>query len=68
MDRTKLLNIKELAELLKISRRSCYREVDAGLIPKPPKIGVSIRWRSGELDQWIADGAPTMRQFPGRAK
>ncbi|MCK4873826.1 MAG: helix-turn-helix domain-containing protein [Phycisphaerales bacterium] len=55
-DASALLSVGDVAELLKCSARTVYRLADAGRIPRPVKLGALVRWRAGELSQWIADG------------
>ena len=42
-----LLTVRELAEFLNRSRASIYRDIRAGRIESPTKIGKSSRWRVG---------------------
>ena len=49
-----LLTIDEVAELFHCSRKTVRRSWNAGLIPKPIRIGRrSIRWRREELEEFI---------------
>ncbi|MCH8167156.1 MAG: helix-turn-helix domain-containing protein [Proteobacteria bacterium] len=45
----KLFTLAEVSETLGRSRSSIYRDVAAGRIPKPVKIGSSVRWPSNEI-------------------
>ena len=54
----RLLNAKELAGMLNMSERSLWRNLSAGKIPEPVRIGGSTRWRHEEIDRWIANGCP----------
>ena len=56
-----LLDVKQTAELLNASPRTVYRLADAGKMPRPVKLGSLVRWRGGELRDWIADGCPVVR-------
>ncbi len=42
-----LLSVRELAEFLNRSKSSIYRDILAGRIESPTKIGKSSRWRVG---------------------
>ncbi len=50
-----LLNVKEVAGMLNIGVSTIWRHVNNGQMPKPIKIGGSVRWRQTDIDQWIAD-------------
>lgn len=52
---TELLTVKDLTEVLKISRGNVYRLVADGILPAPSyALGVrSPRWRKDELEAWI---------------
>lgn len=50
-----LLTVKELAKLLKISIRSIWRYRSMGAIPKPIKVGKSVRWDRKDIEQWLED-------------
>ncbi len=57
-----LLSISELCRLLNRSRSSIYRDVSAGHLPKPVKIGASTRFRVREVEaalQRAADSPET---------
>jgi excisionase family DNA binding protein len=53
-----LLSADKLAELLNISVRTLWRLRAAGTLPRPLRIGGSIRWRFDEISQWIDAGCP----------
>ena len=55
---TLLLSADRVAAALDISVRSLWRLRAAGQLPKPVKIGGSVRWRHEEIKQWIANGCP----------
>ena len=48
-----ILTIDEVAAYLKAGKRTVYRLAASGQIPAF-KLGVTWRFRRGELDQWIA--------------
>lgn len=50
-----MLTVKDLCELLKISRTT-LRDIrmDAGF-PKPKKVGKSLRWSQSDIDAWLAN-------------
>ena len=48
-DLDQLLTSQEVCETLRRSRASLYRDIAAGLIPAPVKIGHSSRWPASEI-------------------
>jgi excisionase family DNA binding protein len=64
----RLLDVQEVAELLRCSTRHVYRLSDAGRMPAPVKLGALVRWNLGAIDTWIAQGCPAVRSTkrPGR--
>ena len=55
-----MLSADELAEWLKISKRTVWRLKSAGAIPKPVKIGRSVRWQRTEVAAWLDKGCPVV--------
>lgn len=53
-----LLDVEEVAAMLDISMRSVWRRVSEGLMPKPIRLGTSVRWRRSEIEDWVAAGCP----------
>jgi len=62
-----LLSEKLTAAKLDCSTRHVRRLADAGKMPRPIRLGGSIKWRRSELDAWIADGCPRVRIVRGGA-
>ncbi len=56
-----LIPVREVAGMATCSPRHVYRMSDAGLMPKPIKLGSLVRWRRAEILAWIADGCPSLR-------
>lgn len=48
----------KVAELLAISKRHVLAMDSKGLIPRPIRIGVSVRWNLDELEAWRHAGGP----------
>jgi excisionase family DNA binding protein len=57
-----MLDVQDVADLLKCSRRHIYRLSDAGRMPAPLKLGTLVRWDRDTLIRWIADGCPPVRR------
>jgi len=58
-----LLDVNALAAQLDCSPSHIWRLDRAGLLPKPLKIGRSVKWRREEIEAWIAAGAPTRSRW-----
>ncbi len=59
---SQLLDVHDVASLLKCSARHVWRLSDAGKMPRPMKIGALCRWRRSAIEQWIADGCRNCRK------
>ena len=59
----RLLNAKSLGQLLALSKRQVFRLSSCGKIPKPLKIGGSVRWSAEEISNWLAAGAPDRKTW-----
>ena len=62
-----LLDVKAVAELLGCSPRTVYRLADADRMPRPVKLGALVRWRRGEILDWIDGGCRDLRGSSGKA-
>jgi len=51
-----LIDAKAAARMLGVSTRTVARMCDRGAMPRPVRIGTSLRWRRHELAEWIAGG------------
>ena len=51
------LDATEVAQLLGISKRTIYRLLDAGQIPKPIKLGNATRWRRSDIVLFVEAGS-----------
>lgn len=60
-----LLDVDQVAGLLRCSSRHVYRLTDGGRMPRPVKLGALVRWRAAEIREWIASGCPSVRNFRG---
>lgn len=61
-----LMNAKETAAFLGMSRSSLYRMDATGRIPMPRKIGRMVRWSRSELIAWSRDGCKSRNGEGGR--
>jgi prophage regulatory protein len=53
-----LVSADRLAGLLQVSTRTLWRLLSAGKLPKPIRLGGSVRWRLDEIGKWIDNGCP----------
>jgi len=53
-----LMDVNDIARVLRCSARTVYRLADSGRIPPPVKLGSLSRWPRHVIEQWIADGCP----------
>ena len=63
IEASQLIDIKSLALMLKVSEKTVRRWRDAGKIPRPVKLGRTLRWRLCLIVAWIDAGCPSARQF-----
>lgn len=57
------LAASELAERLGVSLRHVRRMQSAGKLPKPVRLGRSVRWDLATIREWLRLGAPPGREF-----
>lgn len=63
----KLLTAQAIAERLSLSKRAIFRMRSAGFIVAPLKVGQgAVRWRQSDIEQWIALGCPSRKEFEAR--
>lgn len=60
-DARSLLDVEEVAALLRCSTRHVYRLVDSGKMPKPVKLGSLVRWSRAAIEDWINGGCEPVR-------
>ena len=53
-----LLSADDVSELLKISKRTLWRLLSRGDVPKPLRFGGNVRWTQEMLDDWVSKGCP----------
>ena len=56
-----LLTASEVAAKMKFSKRTLWRKLSKGELPKPVYIGGLPRWRAYEIRNWIEEGCPLPR-------
>lgn len=60
-----LLDVEQVAALLRCSSRHVYRLSDSGKLPRPLKLGALVRWNRTTVLNWISDGCPPVRSARG---
>jgi excisionase family DNA binding protein len=51
------LDVREVAQLLGVSKRTVYRMLDDGEIPKPIKLRNATRWRRTDIELFVEAGS-----------
>jgi predicted DNA-binding transcriptional regulator AlpA len=57
-----MVGVGWVARALGCSPRHVHRMRDAGLMPRPVKLGALVRWSRKAIEQWIAAGCPAERK------
>jgi predicted DNA-binding transcriptional regulator AlpA len=60
------ISARELAEMLDVSLRQIWRLNASGKLPKPVRIGGSVRWNRQEIVDWFEAGCPDCRTWQAR--
>ncbi len=58
-----LMNATEMAGMLKVSKATLWRLRASGRLPRPVRIGASVRWRIAEIRTWIEEGCSDPREL-----
>ncbi len=58
-----LMNAAAVGEMLCLSKRQVFRLRSYGKLPRPIKIGGSIRWRSSDIELWLDMDCPDQKTF-----
>jgi len=64
--RQSLFNRADSGAYCSVGARTWSRLHASGKIPRPVKIGGSVRWRLSDLDLWIAMDCPERQEFEAR--
>ena len=60
-----LLDVQQVASLLRCSTRHVYRLADAGRMPRPLKLNALVRWNRATVLNWISEGCQPVRTARG---
>lgn len=55
-----LMDARDVSRRLSVSTRTVWRLLSAGQLPKPVRIGRSVRWRREIIEEWILEGCPVL--------
>ena len=58
-----LLNVRDVANALKISPRQCWKLLSAGKLPSPIRLSRSVRWRAADICRFVELGCPSREVF-----
>lgn len=62
-----LLSAQTLAQRLAVSVRTLWRLRSSGKLPEPIRLGGAVRWRTADVDAWVAAGCPDLQPQPTEA-
>ena len=57
-----LVDLGTLASMLDVSSKTVRRLLTTDQLPRPVRLGRSLRWSVAVLKQWIADGCPASKK------
>lgn len=63
MGTPELLKLDDLCVQLSLGRATVYRQMAAGRVPAPIRVGTSVRWRRAEIEAWVAAGCPPQARW-----
>ncbi len=59
----RLITAENLGDMLSLGRSKVYDMKASGLLPRPIKLGRSVRWRLSDIESWINAGCPSQEKF-----
>jgi len=60
------ISAHEFAGLFGISLRQVWRLNSAGKLPRPIRLGGSVRWNRAEIQNWFETGCPDRKAWDAR--
>ncbi len=60
------ISARDLKEMLNVSLRQVWRLNAVGKLPKPIRLGGSVRWNRQEVQDWFEAGCPDRRTWEAR--
>jgi predicted DNA-binding transcriptional regulator AlpA len=65
-ERAIAISARQLSQMLGVSLRQCWRLSSAGKLPKPIRLGGSVRWNRQEVTDWFEAGCPDRKTWEAR--
>lgn len=62
----KAVDVKELSLILSVSQRHIWRLNAAEKLPRPVRMGRSVRWCETDIQEWLDMGCPSRAAFEKR--
>jgi excisionase family DNA binding protein len=60
VDKALMMTVKDVAKAMQCSDRHVTNLRKEGRIPKPSRLGASVRWPRKTIEQWIDAGCPAL--------
>jgi len=60
------VSARQLAVMLGVSLRQVWRLNASGMLPRPIRLGGSVRWNRREILDWFKSGCPDRRTWEAR--
>jgi prophage regulatory protein len=60
------ISARDLKEMLNVSLRQVWRLNCAGKLPKPIRLGGSVRWNREEVQRWFEAGCPDQKTWEAK--
>lgn len=60
------ISARDLAVMLGVSLRQVWRLNASGKLPRPLRIGGSVRWNHDEIKRWFVGGCPDRQTWEAR--
>jgi predicted DNA-binding transcriptional regulator AlpA len=65
-ERVIAISARQLSQMLSVSLRQCWRLNAAGKLPRPVRLGGSVRWSRQEILDWFSQQCPDRRMWEAR--
>ncbi|MCX5643215.1 MAG: AlpA family phage regulatory protein [Phycisphaerae bacterium] len=60
------VSARQLSQMLGVSLRQCWRLNAVGKLPKPVRLGGSVRWNRQEVTEWFEAGCLDRKTWEAR--
>lgn len=57
------VSARELSAMLGVSLRQIWRLNSTGKLPKPVRLGGSVKWRRDEIIAWLSENCPARSEW-----